>query len=125
MNCFKIAWMYRLKDDKKNENIYLLESLKGFKEAYLNEEFPIYGIKRFTIMYLIGELNRRTNDTKEALLWFGSVITSPIADKKIKGLSSDQRGLIKSAHIDQSQSSTPPDDISRKNKKFFSSLFSK
>ncbi|AEB75213.1 DUF2225 domain-containing protein [Clostridium botulinum] len=125
MNCLKLAWMYRLKDDKENEQLYLIESLKGFKEAYLNEDFPIYGMKKFTVMYLIGELNRLTNNTKDALLWLGNVITSPMADRKIKDLARDQRDLLKSPENIPDDSSSSSSQSVPKKKGFFSSLFDK
>ena len=95
MNCLKIAWMYRLSGDIENENTYVKNALQGFNDAYYNEDFPMYGMDRFTVMYLIGELNRRIDNLDEALIWFGNVITSSMAQQKIKDLARTQRDLIK------------------------------
>ncbi|EDS78562.1 conserved hypothetical protein [Clostridium botulinum C str. Eklund] len=122
MNCLKLSWMYRLKDDNENEQLYLREALEGFKEAYFNEDFPIFGMKRFTVMYLIGELNRRIKNDKDALLWFGNVITSQAADRKVKDLARDQRDLIKTPEQSHKNFNNKKP---QKKKGFFSSLFDK
>ena len=121
MNCLKLSWMYRLKEDEENEQLYLKEVLEGFKEAYFNEDFPIFGMKRFTVMYLIGELNRRVKNDKDALLWFGNVITAQAADRKIKDLARDQKDLIKPPN--QLHKPDTTDSKPKKKKGFFSSLF--
>lgn len=95
MTCLKTAWMYRLKNNLENENIFLQEALKGFEDAYFNEMFPIYGMDKFTLCYLIGELNRRLNNDDTALKWFSEVITSKGVSPKLKDLARDQKDLIK------------------------------
>lgn len=95
MNCLKLAWMYRLKEDFENESIFLSQALEGFNDAYYNEDFPLYGLDRFSTIYLIGELNRRIGNNDQALIWFSKVITSPSVPQKLKELARDQRDLIK------------------------------
>lgn len=95
MICLKTAWMYRLLADDKNEISFLSQALKGFNEAYINEDFPIYGMQRYSIMYLIGELNRRVKNYSEAMKWFSSVITTPGVPQKVKDLARDCKDLIK------------------------------
>lgn len=95
MNCLKISWLYRELGEIKNEQIFREQALIGFKDAYLNEQLPIYGMDDFTILYLIGELNRRSGNYDEALRYFSDVITSKNADRKIKDLATNQRDLIK------------------------------
>lgn len=95
MTCLKTAWMYRLKNDTENEVIFLQEALKGFEDAYFNEMFPIYGMDKFTLAYLIGELSRRVNEDAKALKWFSEVITSRGVSTKLKDLARDQKDLIK------------------------------
>lgn len=92
--CLKTAWMYRLKGDTSNEEIFLRKALEGFNDAYFNEEFPIYQMNRFAVMYLIGELYRRTGNNEEALLWFSNLITTPGAMDKVKEMARNQKDLI-------------------------------
>ncbi|WP_032122267.1 DUF2225 domain-containing protein [Clostridium amazonitimonense] len=97
MNCLKLAWMYRLIENSNQENIFMKKALEGFNQAYYNEDFPIYGMHRYTTMYLIGELNRRTENYEQSLLWFSKVITTPSVPQKIKDMARDQRDIIKSS----------------------------
>lgn len=132
MTCLKLAWMYRIKEDAEHEQIFLKQALAQFKEAYFKEDFPLYGMDRFTTMYLIGELHRRTGDNKEALLQFSSVITSPGVNRKVKDLAIAQKDLIKAEEqkkeeeeeaakaIEEENSNS---DQENKKKGFFARLF--
>lgn len=97
--CLKIAWLYRLKQEKQNEVRFLEQSYIGFKEAYEKEAFPICGMDSFTLMYLIGELARRLGNNDEALQWLGRVITGRNVNPKLKDLARDQKNLIKDSNI--------------------------
>ena len=55
---------------------YLIIALEGVKRAYSNEDTPIYGLDTYDLMYLIGELYRRTGEIDEAIKWFSNVIVS-------------------------------------------------
>ena len=93
--CLKIAWMYRLLLDETNEKNYLKQSLIALEDAYTNEKLPIYGLDRFSIMYLIGELNRRIGEETLALRWFSEVITSIGAPQKVKEMARDSKDKIR------------------------------
>jgi uncharacterized protein (DUF2225 family) len=97
MTCLKLAWMYRLAEDFENEVVFLKQALEGFNDAFYNEDFPIYGMDRFTTMYLLGELNRRTTNFDQANLWFSKIITGASIPQRIKELARDQKDLIKEA----------------------------
>lgn len=91
----KIAWMYRLLNDSENELLFMKRSLDCFIKAFTNESFPIYGLQRDSLTYLIGDLYRRTGNNDEALLWYSKVITTIGASQKIKELARDGRDIIK------------------------------
>ncbi|MDD7794954.1 DUF2225 domain-containing protein [Clostridium sp. 'White wine YQ'] len=95
MICLKIAWMHRMLNDKENELSFLSQALKGFNDAYSTEDFPIYGMQRYTVMFLIGELSRRTKNYDDAMRWFSQVITTPGVPEKVKNLCRDCRDLIR------------------------------
>lgn len=95
MICLKIAWMYRLLKDSKNELNYLDKALKSLQEAFFKEDFPMYGMQRDSMTYLIGELNRRLNKFDEALKWYSKTISTIGATYKIKELARDGRDKIK------------------------------
>ncbi|MEY7999267.1 DUF2225 domain-containing protein [Clostridium sp. Mt-5] len=116
MNFLKIAWMYRLKEDTKNEMNFLIQALDNFNDAYYNEDFPICGMDRFTTMYLIGELMRRTGKEEDSLIWFSQVLTSTMASSKIKNMVRDQKDLIKDSLNDKSLDGEQSQNISKENK---------
>lgn len=95
MICLKIAWMYRLLKDNSNELIYLNKALNSFNHAYINEDFPLYGLEIDSMTYLIGELNRKLNNYDEALKWYSNTITIRGASHKVKELARDGRDKIK------------------------------
>lgn len=92
----KIAWMYRLLGDEKNENSFLEYAYKEFVKAFSTEDLPIFGMNQYNMEYLIAELARKTNRYSESLLAFGKIITSPNATNEIKELARKQKELIPS-----------------------------
>lgn len=93
--CLRIAWIYRLLEDEPNEINYIKQSLSAFNEAYLKEKLPLYGLDRFSVMFLIGELNRRIGEDTTALKWFSEVIISIGANQKIKEMSRNGKDKIR------------------------------
>jgi uncharacterized protein len=76
----KIGWIHRLMEDPK-EMEYLAEAERFFSKSYIAEDL---GVGTVTIAFLLGELNRRLGNLKEALGWFSKVITSPKSEQTAK-----------------------------------------
>lgn len=126
MNCLKLSWLYRDLEDTKNEVLFRKNAIIGFKDAYLNEGSPIYGMNSITVLYLIAELNRRLGNYDEALKYFGKVITSREASKKIKDMAMTQKDLIKETlenNEDVKSEDVKNDAENNKKAGFFSKLF--
>jgi hypothetical protein len=70
-----IAWLYRYRSDKEQENRFLTFALDAYIQVFEQERDG----SNARLMYLIGELNRRLGRYNEAVRWFGRVIN----DKKI------------------------------------------
>ncbi|MFC4597077.1 DUF2225 domain-containing protein [Cohnella hongkongensis] len=71
-----IAWLYRYEGKKEQETRFLQFALEAYIRVYETESGSVSSAR---LMYLIGELNRRTGQYNEAVRWFGRVIQ----DKKI------------------------------------------
>ena len=99
MISLKIAWMYRLLDDNEHEINFLTQALDAFNDAYVEEPFPIYGMQRDSFMYLLGELNRRTNNGEEALRWFSKAIVSTNSSYRVKEMARLGKDLVKKSTI--------------------------
>lgn len=95
MISLKISWMFRLLEDEIQENVFIGQSLEAFTEAYTKEVFPIYGLQRDSMMYLLGELNRRMAHYDEALLWYSKTIVNTNASYRVKELARIGKNLIK------------------------------
>lgn len=93
--CLKISWLYRLKEDREQEQTFQKQALQGLELAYQNEPFPIYGLDKYSTLYLIGELYRRIGDNSKATRYFGMVIADIKAPPKIREKVRDQRDLMK------------------------------
>lgn len=99
MISLKIAWMYRLLDNSEQETIFLRQALEGFNNAYITELFPIYGLQRDSLMYLLGELNRKLGNNQDALLWFSKTIVSANSSYKVKEMARVSKDLIKTTNL--------------------------
>jgi uncharacterized protein (DUF2225 family) len=97
MTCLRLAWMYRIIKDDAKEIAFIKQAIEGFEVAYFNEDFPIYKIDKFSMLYLLGELNRRIGNNDKALSWFSQVITALNAPQKLKDKTRDQKELIDEA----------------------------
>lgn len=128
MNCLKLSWMYRKIGDQVRESIFREQALIGFKEAYFNEDFPLYGMDKFKMLYLIGELNRRSGNYDEALRYFGEVITSTMTDRKTKEMATTQKDLVKEhlqAIEDSKKEELKEEPTQNKKPSFLSRIFGK
>ncbi|WP_291636212.1 DUF2225 domain-containing protein [Clostridium sp.] len=134
ITCLKLAWMYRLLETEESfdmELTFLKQALEGLSDAYYAEAFPIYGMDKYSAMYLIGELNRRIGHSEASLVWFSNVITTPNVSQKLKELARDMKDLIKeeaallAATDNINKSSTENFEALETTKKsgFFSNLF--
>ena len=95
MISLKIAWMYRLLEDYTYELSFLEQAVQGFIDTYQKETFPVYGLHKDSLTYLIGELNRRIENDKEALFWFSKVLANTNASFKVKELARTGKDLIR------------------------------
>lgn len=95
MILIKISWMYRLLNNNIEELKYLSQALTTFENAYINENFPMYGLNRDSLTYLIGDLNRRFNYNDTSLQWYSKVITTIGASYRVKELARTGTDLIK------------------------------
>lgn len=99
MLSLKIAWMHRLLNNTDQETVFLKQALEGFNNAYIYEVFPIYGLQRDSLMYLLGELNRKLGNSQEALQWFSKTIVSVNSSYRVKEMARNGRDLIKDENL--------------------------
>ncbi len=72
--CMRLAWMNRYRDNAEEERHFLSHALKNYKLAFENENMKGH-MDEMTLIYLIGELNRRLGDYREAVSWFSRAVS--------------------------------------------------
>ena len=85
----RIAWIYRSLQNEEQELRFLNLATKAYLDSYLNDDYRGTQVSDTKILYLIGELSRRTNQTGQAVKFLSKVI-------KKQG-SSTETGIIEMA----------------------------
>jgi len=55
-------------DDTTQETLFLKQALEGFNDAYIKEIISIYGFQKNSLMYLLGELNRKLGNYQKCII---------------------------------------------------------
>ncbi|WP_096201539.1 DUF2225 domain-containing protein [Bacillus sp. FJAT-45350] len=72
--CLRLAWLYRMKEEEKQEMRFLRLSLNYYKSAYEQSDFLGTQMSEIKLLYLLGELSRRAGNEQEAVRYFSMVI---------------------------------------------------
>lgn len=71
------GWLAREADIPELEMAYIKTALECYQKSFATEDLTTGGMDEIQLMYLIGELHRRTGERNEAINWFNRVITHP------------------------------------------------
>lgn len=89
-----IAWLYRELNNEEQEIRFMRFALDAYIRVYETEGASLNNAR---LMYLIGELNRRTGNVNDAVRWFSRVVNDKrIMDSAMIKASRDQWQLIRS-----------------------------
>jgi len=94
--CLRLSWFYRGGDDGLEER-FAEFAMNSYEKAYSSENLDDNPKEELTILYLLGELNRRFKKYKQAMDWFGLALRSPVIndDKYLSELVKEQMRLAK------------------------------
>lgn len=70
----RLAWLYRNQDNHDQETRFLKLALKEYTESYSTGDYKGTQVSELRLMYLAGELSRRTGQTQDAVRFFSKVI---------------------------------------------------
>ncbi|TYR78700.1 DUF2225 domain-containing protein [Priestia megaterium] len=92
----RLGWLYRILQNKQQEEHFLLHSLKFYTNAYVQESFSRTATE-LRLLYLIGELNYRLGFSQEAVKYFSEIIYKhkQHPDKKTFELTKDRWSEIR------------------------------
>lgn len=87
----RLGWLYREAGQVEEEKITLLKAVDYYEKTLVKENMPVGPMTELTIMYVIGDLLRRTGSSEKALLYLSRVVSSPKAkqEKRIADLARD------------------------------------
>ncbi len=79
--CLRLAWFYRyINNDREKE--FIKYTIDSFYEAYTLERIDKEDYDEVIMLYLLGELNRRIGNYKEAVKWFDKALSNPDINRK-------------------------------------------
>lgn len=108
--CLKMAWLHRgkreemMKGEYKKEEItqlyvqekeLLTNAFDGFEAAFSKEDFPMCGMDKNTVLYLLAELARRTDKMDECKRYLSRVLTAKDANSRIKNKALEMKEKLK------------------------------
>ncbi|WP_141433863.1 DUF2225 domain-containing protein [Bacillus sp. 03113] len=70
----RLAWMYRSMGLQKEELRFMNIALTEYLESYLIEDYQGTQVSELKVLYLIGELSRRTKRTEQSIRYFSKII---------------------------------------------------
>jgi uncharacterized protein len=70
----RLAWLYRTYNINDQEERFMRLALEEYMASYSEEDFIGTHMSEVRLLYLIGELNRRLHNDKQAILYFSKVI---------------------------------------------------
>lgn len=88
-----IAWLYRYEGNQQEEKRFMRFALQAYIKVYEEEGSQLNNAK---LMYIIGELSRRTGELVEAVKWFSRIVSDKrIMDEAMIRRSREQWQLIR------------------------------
>ena len=95
----RMAWLYREKEMEKEEAEMLNRAVKNYEEAFMREKTPIGTLTEVTLLYIVGELLRRTGRYDEALSYLSRVVGNPQAknEKRVLEMARDAWKITRDA----------------------------
>lgn len=70
----RLAWLYRSQQDESQEMRFLKLALREYTESYSTGDYNGTQVSELRLMYLIGDLSRRTGNSQDAMRFFSKVI---------------------------------------------------
>lgn len=92
--CLKIAWLYRDLKNEEQERVFIEKAVEGFEQSLGKEQYPLYNVDEYMVMYIMIDLYRRLGKKEEAMRYL-SVLMQSQGPERIKDKARDLKELIK------------------------------
>lgn len=95
--CLRLGWLHRMINDREEEARFNRLALAQYLESYAEGDFEKLHMSEMSLLYLIGEINRRLGNYYEAVRFFSRVTNHPMkeTDPKYMKLAREQWGVTK------------------------------
>lgn len=70
----RLSWLYRKLENKEQERRFCNLALQEYIESYMADDYRGTQVTEVRVLYLIGELSRRTDNISQAVKYFSKVI---------------------------------------------------
>lgn len=74
--CMRLSWIYRQENQPEDEQRFLKLAIKEYDASYLHSDFA-KAWSETKLLYMLGELNRRVGEFKQAINFFSKVVNHP------------------------------------------------
>jgi len=100
--CMRLAWLYRFAQNEKEELRFMRLAVEEYEQSYIHSDYK-QGDKEMSevrLLYLIGELHRRTGSYEQAIRYFGKALEfrDRTIEKGILRMAQDQWHLAHEEH---------------------------
>lgn len=70
----RLAWLYRSLQNEEQETRFMILALNEYMESFTNGDYQGTQVTDIRMLYIIGELSRRTGNVEQAVKYFSKVI---------------------------------------------------
>lgn len=82
--CLRLAWLNRMIRNSDQENRFLQMALHEYIASFTEGDFEKYNMSEMSLLYIIGDINRRLGNYHEAVRFFSRVTNHPLRDLEPK-----------------------------------------
>jgi uncharacterized protein (DUF2225 family) len=82
--CQRLAWLYRGYSNNEEATRFLQLAASEFEQSYINTDFNSEKMPEISLLFLIGELNRKLGKYNEAVQYFTTVVEHPDKSRYMK-----------------------------------------
>ncbi|SDZ17916.1 hypothetical protein SAMN05421736_10789 [Evansella caseinilytica] len=72
--CLRLSWLYRYMEMREEEERFLAHALKYYDQSYINGDFKEKNMSELMLLFLLGELHRKSSHHEVAGKYFSKVI---------------------------------------------------
>lgn len=109
----RLGWLYREGEQPEEEIRALAKAAEYYDKALSAERMPIGGMSELAVIYLVGELLRRTGEIDQCLLYFNKIVSSPQAklEKRIMDLTREAWHQARAARDEAAAAAQEPSKV--------------